>query len=74
MRGIKGTCNDCDQASDPRFEMDFSDLGEGPLEWCAEHGPDAHAMNDALQRMLLSDPKFAAKLDAEITKVEKRRN
>lgn len=40
----------CKNQSDPRYTMDFTNVEPGAfIYWCAECGPAANAMNDALQ-------------------------
>lgn len=39
---------DCLGEADERFTMNFDDIGESPLHWCARCGADARAMEAAL--------------------------
>ncbi len=65
--------------ADPRWDMRFDEIGEPPIRWCAACGPEAHAMNDALQGALTSGTatstreEFAAALDAAVTSAERER-
>jgi hypothetical protein len=48
--------------------MDFSDIGEGELLWCAFCGPDAHALSAILNEALETrGEEFGKKLDAAIS-------
>lgn len=75
-----GRCNGegdrpgCLGVADPRYEMRFDDLGEPPLQWCAACGPEACAINDALQRAFATRPGFAAELESALDAEQARRN
>jgi len=70
---VRGICRyygdrlGCAGKADARYTMRFDDIGEEPIEWCANCGPAAHALNDALQKAF-ERPGFAAQLEAEIDK------
>lgn len=38
----------CLGTPDPRFTMDFSDIGEDPIYWCSFCGAEAQALDAAL--------------------------
>lgn len=65
-------CKDCGKLADERYTMDFTDVKPGAfLYWCAECGPPAHAMNDALVEALETrGPEFARELEARIKEAE----
>lgn len=44
--------HDCVKEADPRFTMDFSDIGEEPLYWCSVCGPLAHDMSNMLMKSI----------------------
>ena len=51
-------CNDCMSEHDDRFTMDFTDVEpDAYIYWCVKCGPEAHATNDLLMK-LLDDPGF----------------
>jgi len=63
-------CQDCGKPSDESFTMDFTDVEpDAFIYWCSECGPEANAMNDLLQEGFRTRPGFAAKLEAEMDKV-----
>jgi len=70
-------CNDrgdrpgCLGEPDERYTMRFDDIGEEPVRWCAHCGPDAHAVNAALQEALRTrGPRLARELEAAISEAE----
>lgn len=65
-------CMDCGKLADERYTMDFTDVEPGAfLHWCAECGPRAHAMKDALLEALdTRGPAFARELEAAIDAAE----
>lgn len=71
-----GRCRDegdrpgCLGVADDRYEMRFDDIGEPPLQWCAACGPEAAAMNDALQAAFATRPGFAGELQTAIEAAE----
>jgi hypothetical protein len=76
------TCRDygdrpgCFGAANERYTMDFTDVEPGAyLYWCAFCGPEAHALNAALDRALKTrGPKFAEEFDAAVTEaIEEQR-
>ena len=64
---------DCLKVADERYTMDFSDLGQPPIYWCAKCGPEAQAINEALNKALDTRPGFAKELEAAISKVEAKK-
>lgn len=71
------TCKDfgdrpgCLGTPDPRYTMDFSDIGEDPILWCSHCGPDAHAMSEALvHAMETRGPEFHAQLSDAVSKAK----
>lgn len=64
----------CLGEADERFTMDFSDIGEPPIHWCAHCGPEAHMMSEALGLAFKTRPGFAAELEAAINKVKDERH
>ncbi len=70
-------CNDygdrlgCLGEADPRYTMDFTDVKPGAFVfWCAHCGPEAHALNEALQEAFDTRPGFASELEKEIERAE----
>jgi|GEM_PF-4403483 len=64
-------CRDCDNDADPKFEMNFDDIGEAPLHWCAECGPRAQKMSRALDEAFKTRPGFAEELETAIGELPK---
>ena len=60
----------CLGIADERYTMRFDDIGEAPLHWCAACGPEAQAMNDALQSAFATRPGFAGELAAALDRQE----
>lgn len=61
----------CLGTPDPKYEMNFDDIGEPPLLWCSHCGPEAHAMNDALTEALASrGPEFASEFERAVAGAE----
>jgi len=57
----------CLGTPDERYTMDFSDIGEGCIYWCAFCGPEAAAMNDALENAFKTrGPEFKEELSEAI--------
>jgi hypothetical protein len=56
------TCQDCDKESEPAYDMSFTDIGEGVLHFCADHGPGAHRMLRILERTFETQTDFATRL------------
>jgi 20S proteasome alpha/beta subunit len=70
-------CNDygdrpgCLGEADDRYTMRFDDIGMPPLYWCAACGPQAHAINAALEKALTTrGPEFTTKLGEAIDAAE----
>lgn len=64
-----GEVDGCLGVADPRYTMDFTDVEPGAyIYWCAACGPQAAAMNDALQSAMANRPGFADKLEHELRK------
>lgn len=57
---------DCLGTPDARFTMDFSDIGEGPIYWCANCGFEAHAVDAVLQSALKTKDGFAEKFEGAL--------
>jgi hypothetical protein len=61
-------CNDygdsptCEREADERYTMDYTDIGEGYIYWCARCGQVAHAMNEALVEAMRTRPGFIEEL------------
>ena len=57
-------CNDyggnpaCLKDADPGQTMDFTDIGEGYIHWCAYCGPRAHAQMAAINEAFATRPDF----------------
>ena len=61
----------CLKTVDPKYTMDFSDIGQPPIHWCSFCGPLAAAMNDALTGALESrGPEFQREAEKAITEAE----
>jgi len=41
---------ECAKAPDPKYTMRFDDIGKPPIYWCSVCGPEASAMDKALNR------------------------
>jgi len=64
----------CLGTPDDRFTMRFDDIGHPPIHWCAACGPEAQAMNTALERALATrGPEFQAELSDAIDAAEAKR-
>lgn len=64
-------CRDCGAVADPRYTMDFTDVEpDAFIYWCAACGPDAVAINNALQNALADGSIAAAELEAAIDDAE----
>ena len=65
-------CQDCGNAADPRYTMDFTNVEPGSfIYWCSQCGPAACAMNDALQEAFETrGPEFAQQLETAIDEAE----
>lgn len=46
---------ECLGAPDPRYTMDFSDIGEPPIYWCSACGPEAQEVEQALAGALAGE-------------------
>lgn len=66
----------CMNRSDPRYTMDFTDVEPGAfIHWCSACGPEAHAMNAALQSAFEDrGDEFTEQLEAAIEAAETRNN
>ena len=53
-----GDAPDCLKVIDERFTMDFRDIGEGCLYFCAKCGERAKMMNEAINRAFQTRPGF----------------
>lgn len=73
---IEEKCKDygregCLEVPDERFTMNFDDIGEDPIKFCAACGPEAHLIHSILMEQLRTrGPEFAIKLDQALTHVE----
>jgi hypothetical protein len=74
---MKRICKDygdrpgCLREPDERYTMDFSDIGEGQILWCAHCGPDAQRMKMALEEALATrGPEFREELAEEIRRAK----
>ncbi len=63
---------DCLGTIDDRYTMSFADIGQPSIYWCANCGPRAHSLNEALSKRFEEDPDFCEKLRAAIEEVETR--
>jgi len=65
------TCKDCGALADPEYTMDFTDAEGAYIYWCSTCGPEAKAMNDALDEAFKTrGPGFAKELEAALDKAE----
>jgi hypothetical protein len=70
-------CNDygdpdvpnCLVEPDERYTMRFDDIGEQPIRWCANCGPRAKVMDEALQAAFGERPGFGTELERAIDQV-----
>ncbi len=63
----------CLGTPDPQYTMDFTDVGEGKIYWCSHCGPEAHAMNAALEHAFATrGPDFQRKFEEAVSKAEAR--
>ncbi len=61
------TCHDCGREADPKYTMSFEDIGKGFIYWCDVCGPEAHAMDEALDKAFKErGAEFAEQLMTEI--------
>lgn len=73
---VSELCNDyggnpaCLKDADPSQRMDFTDIGEGYIEWCAHCGPLAHKMEAAINERFAEDPGFKEEFAEAIGKAE----
>ncbi len=57
-------CNDygdnpaCLKDADPAQRMDFTDIDEGYIQWCAHCGPQAHAQMASINEAFKTRPGF----------------
>lgn len=69
-------CNDyggnpaCLKDADPGQRMDFTDIGEGYIHWCAHCGPRAHAQMAAINEAFATRPEFKAQFRSAIEAAE----
>lgn len=60
---------------DDRFTMDFEDIGEGKIYFCASCGPQNRAVSEALEKWLSeAKEEDLKKLEALIIQAEKERS
>ncbi len=62
----------CLGEADDRYTMRFDDIGEAPIHWCAACGPEAHAVNAALDHAFKTRPGFAKELERAIDEAERK--
>lgn len=55
---------------DPRYTMDFADIGEGKIFWCTECGKMAQAINASIEHAFKTRPNFAEEFRKAIEKAE----
>jgi len=79
--GGEGFCNDygdqvgCLGTPDNRYTMNFDDIGEQPILWCAFCGPLAHAMAAAIDKAALErGEEFMTTFKDLITAAEKEQS
>lgn len=58
----------CHKPADPKYRMDYTDIGEGYIHWCSECGPVWLEVEKAITQRMDSEPGFTEKLMAEINK------
>lgn len=73
MTKMRGYCNDygdrvgCLGTPDERYTMQFDDIGQPPILWCAFCGPEANALDRLLIAALEErGPEFVEDLTREV--------
>jgi hypothetical protein len=56
----------CLRVADERYTMDFSDIGKPPIYWCSRCGPEAHAVDAAIDKAIKERPGFAKEFEEAI--------
>lgn len=70
-------CNDyggdpaCLKDADPAQTMDFTDIGEGFIHWCAKCGPRAHAQMAVINEAFATRPGFKEEFRSAVESAEK---
>lgn len=73
---VSDICNDyggnpaCLKDADPSQRMDFTDIGEGYIHWCANCGPAAHAQMAAINEAFEAKPGFREEFKSAIEAAE----
>lgn len=62
----------CLREADPKYEMDFSDIGEQPLHWCSACGPREHALQESIMSAMADRPELKEKLRAAIDEANQK--
>ena len=67
-----GDAPDCAGEADPRFVMDFTDIGEGYIHWCAVCGPRSAELQRRIEQRFEEDPDFQEKFGKAIAAAEQK--
>ncbi len=63
----------CKETPDPKYDMDFSDIGEGKIQFCSACGPLAHSINAYITDACRTGGKeFLTKFEALIVGAENK--
>ncbi len=61
------------ETPDPTYDMDFSDIGEGKIQFCSACGPLAHQINTSISEAFKTGGKdFAKQFEALIMDAENK--
>jgi hypothetical protein len=56
----------CLEEPDERYTMNFDDIGERPIYWCAYCGPESHRIAEQLKSLMEHRPGFQEEFEAAI--------
>lgn len=60
----------CHKEADPRYRMDYTDIGQGYIHWCSECGPIWHDVQKTIYQRMDTEPGFMEKFEAEMNKLK----